>query len=212
MGRMSSVENTAWWTDEPVANWWATWDSDDLWGAGNVYAPASVQIFVEDWRGYDVALTATPSPQGFTCAAITISGRNRQVDYDALRSVPITELLRPALESLHYCIPPGVLVVWKPGSKPVGMQRDFMKDKKARMVLVGGVYDLARFAGVAPREAVQDFFEVSRATSTRLVSAAREAGLILDAPPALRKAPGAVLEILAGGPASAGNPPRKKEV
>lgn len=207
---MSDLEETPWWTDEPIDNWWAVWDSDDLRGAGNVYAPASVRIHVQNWRGYDVALTAVPTPHGFTCAEISIAGKDRPVDYDALRSVPITELLRPATESLYYCIPPSVLVFWRPGTEMTEDVQSFMKDKSARMLYMAGIYDLARFGGLAPREAVQDLFKVSRATSTRMISTARKEGLIKDEPPTLKAAPPEVLEVIAGGPSSAGNPPTRK--
>ncbi|MDP9981141.1 hypothetical protein J2W14_000517 [Pseudarthrobacter oxydans] len=204
---MNTQQVPAWWTDEPVSRWWTEWDSDKLCRAGEVYAPASVRIFVQGWRGYDVALTAKATPAGFACSAVTISERDNPVDYDALRAVPITEMLRPALETLYYCIPPSVLITWKPNAKPYEIDREFIQDKKVRTLYTAAIYQLARFAGVGPREAVQDYFDVSRATSTRMVAAAREAGLISDAPPELRLASGEVLEMLAGGPATGGCPP-----
>lgn len=204
---MNTQEVPAWWTDEPVSRWWTEWDSDKLHRAGDVYAPAFVRIFVHGWRGYDVALTAKATPAGFTCSAITISERDNAVDYDALRAVPITEMLRPALETLHYCIPPSVLITWTPNAKPYDIDRELIQDKSVRTLYTAAIYQLARFAGVGPREAVQDYFDVSRATSTRMVAAAREAGLISDMQPQLRQASADVLDMLAGGPATGGFPP-----
>ncbi|WP_164202928.1 hypothetical protein [[Micrococcus luteus] ATCC 49442] len=204
---MTTQPFTAWWTDEPVGRWWTEWDSEDLVRAGDIYAPASVRIFVKDWRGYDVALTAKATPSGFTCAAITIGERNQAVDYDALRAVPIKEMMRPAMATATYCIPPSVIITWMPNVAPGDFERDAIRDKKVRKLFTAAIYQLARFAGFGPREAVQDYFGVSRATSTRMVAAAREAGLINDTPPELATASRDVLEMLSGGLTTDGFPP-----
>lgn len=163
----------------------------------HVDAPARVTILASDYRGFDVEVVLAARWGGFDCASVQVSQRRGgpAVTGEALRLVAIGDLTTEAVQHVFVTVPdpnrPEGPVLGVPvtlgGGPGAGTIREFWGSRDGRlqdMALhqIAAHYIVADSVGLPPTKEVQTTFDVSRATASRMVAAARERGYIPPAP------------------------------
>lgn len=161
--------------------------------AEDMRAPVEVTIRtrLQD-LGVDVVIVAVPSHTGFRPRAVTVealghgngAGDDVEVTGELLRKVPVQRLLHPARYTLHRPMSKSLANTVTTPAQYGGWVPDHIKDQwpngRVDVVLdtVAMMYRVAQTVGDAPVQTIVNGFGVSRATASRMVARAREAGLL----------------------------------
>lgn len=163
--------------------------------AADVQAPVEVTIKTRlDDLGVGVTIIAVPRTTGFKAKVVTVealdfddaNGVNADVDVtgELLRKVPVQRLMHPARYTLWLPKPKSLVNTVTTPAQFSGWVPDHIKEQwpngKVEAVLdtVVMMYRIAETVGDAPVQNIVNGFGVSRATASRMVARAREAGLL----------------------------------
>ncbi|MGX5357678.1 DUF6214 family protein [Kocuria sp. KH4] len=130
-----------------------------------------------------VAITAAPSPHGFTARGVRVDAMDdAEVTGELLRQVPVASMLQECWRVLLLDLPAEVApYLADPGAERwehLRQQWPSGPESHVAVAVVAHAYRLAVATGTPPTQHVADLFTVSRATAGRMIARARRDGLL----------------------------------
>lgn len=144
--------------------------------------PSPLIVKVEDFHGYDLELVLVPHAGRIAAESVKVKQRRGgpPVTSEAIRSVPVARLVReaaPALLSIEQTDSGAAAGVPNTSPDRIALLRAAGPvDETLR--LVAHAYRVGLATGATPTKAVEETFNVSRATASRWISNARARGFL----------------------------------